>query len=370
MKNWIALSITLVAACGGKKESPGAGSAAGSAAGSPGSAMAKPLPRPSEGPLSTMPALEPTDEEKADKLRDGKIALGHTLFFDKRLSGANDRACYSCHMNEDGTGGHDPLAIGSGDKKLTRHAPVMWNVGYWKKSLYWDGRAEDLVANAKGAWGGANMGAGDDAAMDKKAAELVKVAGYKPLFEAAFGKDKIGGAQVQIALAAYMKTLVCNDTKYDKWAAGDKAALDDAQQRGYDVFMSKGACGNCHSPPFFSTAMNVEGGAYFNVGIGTKGVAEKDVDVGRAKVTQNPEHWAAFKPPSLRNITKSPPYFHDGSVAKLEDAVRYMASGGEPNPNKSELLVDRKLTDDEVKDVIAFLGALECGGKLDEPKLP
>jgi cytochrome c peroxidase len=116
--------------------------------------------------------------------------------------------------------------------------------------------------------------------------------------------------------------------------------------------------------------MPTEGGAYFNMGIGTKDVPEDKVDVGRMKVTNQPTDWASFKPPSLRNVTKSPPYFHDGSVAKLEDAVRLMASGGIPNKNKTPLAEDTKLSDAELADLIAFLGALDCPGKLEEPKLP
>jgi cytochrome c peroxidase len=166
-----------------------------------------------------------------------------------------------------------------------------------------------------------------------------------------------------------MRTLICADTAYDRYAAGDKAALSDQQQKGLDVFESKGRCSTCHAPPFFSTAMALEGGAYFNAGIGTDGPEDK-VDVGRMKVSNKPDDWAAFKPPSLRNITKSPPYFHNGSVPKLEDAVKIMASGGIANKNKSPLLQDAQLTDAERADLIAFLGALECGGKLEEPKLP
>jgi cytochrome c peroxidase len=87
-------------------------------------------------------------------------------------------------------------------------------------------------------------------------------------------------------------------------------------------------------------------------------------------VSKQPTDWAAFKPPSLRNVAKSAPYFHDGSVAKLEDAVRLMAGGGLPNKNKSPLAEDTKLTDAEIADVVAFLGSLDCPGKLEEPKLP
>jgi hypothetical protein len=107
--------------------------------------------RPSQTPQPKLPPPPDAGDPK-------KVELGHVLFFDKRLSGANDRACYSCHQNEDGNGGHDPIAIGSGDKPLTRHSPVIWNVGYWNNAFYWDGRAKTLEDNAKGAWSGGNMG--------------------------------------------------------------------------------------------------------------------------------------------------------------------------------------------------------------------
>jgi cytochrome c peroxidase len=249
----------------------------GSGTGSP-TAVEPPKVRASQQPLPTMPALElPADPKRAEK-----VALGHALFFDKRLSGANDRACYSCHQNEDGNGGHDPLAIGSGDKPLTRHSPVIWNVGYYKNAYYWDGRAKTLEDNAKGAWGGGNMGAGADN-LDKKAAEIVAIPGYKKLFEAAFPGTEVKADQVQQALSEYMRTLICTDTAYDKYAGGDKAALDEQQQRGLDLFQGKAKCGQCHAPPFFSTAMGLDNGIYFNAGIGTDGVAEDKVDVGRMK---------------------------------------------------------------------------------------
>ncbi|MBA3502068.1 MAG: hypothetical protein M4D80_04740 [Myxococcota bacterium] len=362
--------------CKKEKKDPGTASGTGAASGTgTGAAPAEPPKmRPSEQPQPPMPALELAEDAK----RKEKIALGHVLFFDKRLSGANDRSCYSCHQNEDGNGGHDPIAIGSGDKLLARHSPVIWNVGYWKNAFYWDGRAKTLEANVNGAWGGGNMGAAPGAdtpektteALDKKAAEIAKIKGYKPLLDAAFPKTAIKAEHINSAIAEYMRTLICNDTAFDKFAAGDKAALSEQQKKGLDIFLGKGKCITCHAPPFFSTAMPVDGGAYFNMGIGTKDVAEDKVDVGRMKVTNQPTDWAAFKPPSLRNVTKSPPYFHDGSVAKLEDAVKLMASGGIPNKNKSPLAEDTKLSDAELADLIAFFGALDCPGKLEEPKLP
>ncbi|HEY5947831.1 MAG TPA: cytochrome c peroxidase, partial [Kofleriaceae bacterium] len=327
-----ALAIVSITGCKKKDETKATEEGSGSAAPAP------VVNRPSQGPLPQMAALE----LPADPKRDAKVALGHALFFDKRLSGANDLACYSCHKNEDGNGGHDPLAIGSGGKTMTRHSPVIWNVGYWKNAGYWDGRAPTLEANVKGAWGGPNMNAGADN-LDKKAAELGKIASYKQLLTDAFGKTDVKGDDIASAIAEYMRTLVCKDTAYDKFAAGDKSALTEQQQRGLDNFVGKGACITCHAPPYFSTAMAVDGGIYFNAGIGTQ-VPEDQVDVGRMKVTNDPKDWAAFKPPSLRNVTKSPPYFHDGSVAKLEDAVKLMASGGIKNKNINPALGDRGLT--------------------------
>ena len=296
---------------------------------------------------------------------DAKVELGHQLFFDKRLSVDKSRSCYSCHQNEDGNGGHDPIAIGPNDKKLTRHSPVIWNVGFLPK-LYWDGRSESLEAQGLAALEGGNMGLGKDK-LPEKAAEIVKIVGYKKQFEAAFpGKGATAETLVQ-AISAYERTLVCNDTAYDKYAKGDKAALSDPQKRGLELFTGKAYCIMCHTPPFFSLAY-MGAGAFFDVGIGTEGKDEKDVDVGRMSVTKKDGDWAAFKPPSLRNVSKSAPYFHDGSRPTLEDAVRFMAGGGAKNKNLTPILADRKLSDDEVKSIVLFLGALDCNEKLTPPK--
>ncbi len=320
--------------------------------------------RPSQGKLMTLPPAPVAAAADA-----GKIALGHALFFDKRMSVDGSRSCYSCHLNEDGLGGHDPIAIGAGDKKLTRHSPVLWNLAYHNGGFYWDGRAATLEDQALGAWGGGNLGVGKDN-LDKKAAELMKIPGYAKLWKDAFGAAPPAAAQVALALAAYERTILCTDTAYDKFAAGDKTALDEAQQRGLDVFLSKGACSTCHTPPHFTLAAMTQGGAYFNAGLGIAGKDEKDVDVGRMSVTQKDLDWAAFKVPTLRGVSKSPPYFHDGSVAKLEDAVRYMANGPQANKNLTGLLQPKGLTDAEIADVVAFLGGLECKTPLVEPKLP
>ncbi len=336
---------------------PGPGTGAGTAAVAPA--------RPSQGPLQAMPALALPD----DPARAAKIALGNALFFDKRLSVDGSRSCYSCHLNENGLGGADPLAIGAGDKTLTRHSPVLWNVGYQKGAFYWDGRSATLEDQAKAAWGGGNLGVGKDN-LAAKATQMGAIAGYKPLFKAAFGDDAASVDRIAQALAEYERTIVCADTAYDRFAKGDKTALTDEQQRGLDVFMIKGQCGACHTPPHFSIAMQVDGGVYFNAGVGTAGKDEKDVDLGRMTVTQNAIDWAAFKVPSLRNVARTAPYFHDGSAATLADAVTYMSSGAQANKNLSALLAAKNLTAAETAELVSFLNALDCTGTLAEPKLP
>jgi cytochrome c peroxidase len=304
-----------------------------------------------------VPADNPSSKEK--------VEIGHQLFFDKRLSADGTRSCASCHANEDGTGGHEPLAIGAKNKPLTRHSQTLWNVGYAKR-LFWDGRAATLEDEALAELSGPSLGVGADK-LEAKAKELGKIASYKKQFDAAFpGKGATPTTLVQ-ALAAYERTLICDDTAYDRYAKGEKTALNAEQKRGLVVFTNKAGCPTCHTPPFFSIAFMSPEGAYFNAGIGTQGKKEEEVDVGRFSVTKAAGDWAAFKPPSLRNVSKSAPYFHDGSVKNLKDAVRFMASGGAKNKNLTPLLSDKQLTDAEVDDLVAFLGALECGKKLEEP---
>lgn len=347
------LSMMVLSACGGDRPSvgereeaiPAPGTAAEEAAGVLGA-----VPVPEDNPMT-----------------ESKIALGHQLFFDSRLSVDGSRSCYSCHRNEDGNGGAEPRAIGAGERQLPRHSPVIWNVGYMS-AFYWDGRAGSLEAQAKGAWGGGNMGVGAEN-LDAKAAEVGSIPGYAQQFQAVFGDRGATGETVAEAIAAYERTLVCDNTRYDRFLAGEVDALTEEELRGRDLFNGKAACAVCHTPPYFSVQFGTEGGVYYNVGIGIEGMAEEDVDAGRQGVTDLEEDWAAFKVPSLRNVAESAPYFHDGSVPTLAEAILYMAGPGVANRNLTPLLMDRGLSDEEVATLAAFLAALNCPD-LVEPELP
>ncbi len=298
---------------------------------------------------------------------EAKVALGHQLFFDARLSVDGSRSCYSCHLNADGNGGGVPTAVGAMNRALTRHSPVIWNVGYMTR-WYWDGRAGSLEDQALAAWRGGNMGVGQDG-LEAKAQEIGAIVGYAEQFAVVFPQRGATPETIVQAIAAYERTLVCNDTRYDRFARGEGDALTRQEREGLDLFMGRGACAACHTPPMFTHQALLQDGIYHNVGIGIEGRSEDQVDVGRMRVTEQEMDWAAFKTPSLRNISKSAPYFHDGSVANLDDAVRYMASGGYRNRNLSPLLMDRALSEGELAAIVAFLSSLECG-ELEEPDLP
>ena len=356
-------ALALLPACA-KKEAPQERSTAASTpvppvATTPALPPPPPLPEPpvSLGPLKAAPANNPTTP--------AKVALGKRLFFDKALSADGSRSCYSCHQNEDGTGGHEPTAIGAKNTPLPRHSPTLWNVGYLPR-FYWDGRSDSLEAQAKAAWAGGNMGVGADN-LAAKAAEFDAKPEYRAAFDAAFPGIGATAETVVQALSAYERTLFCGDTALDRHVAGDTSAMNEQQKAGLELFISKAGCHGCHTPPFFSDAFTSEDGSYHNVGVGIKDKDPKTVDVGRQKISNNPTEFAAFKTPSLRNVTRSAPYLHDGSMSKLEDVVRFMAGGGYKNPALDPKMVDKKLSDDEVQKVIAFLGALECTGSLTPP---
>ena len=200
-----------------------------------------------------------------------KIALGHQLFFDARMSVDGSRSCYSCHQNEHGNGGETPLAVGAKEKQLTRHSPVIWNTAYFE-AFYWGGRAGSLEAQAKGAWGGGNMGVGKEN-LAAKAAELAKIKGYNRQFDEGVPRRRNdAGDTIAKAISAYERALICNNTAYDRYAKGDDNALSDQQKRRLGALHGQRAM-RCvpRTTAFFSSAMGVPGGLYYNVGIGTAG---------------------------------------------------------------------------------------------------
>jgi cytochrome c peroxidase len=286
-----------------------------------------------------------------------KVALGRQLWFDKRLSGDGSRSCYSCHVCEKGLTDGLAKAVGAYEKQLPRSSPTLWNIGYHKE-YYWDGRSGSLEKQAMAAWKGGNMGA------EGKEAEIVgrvgALEGYRSQFRKVFNEDATADNMMK-ALAAYERTIISGDTAWDKFNAGNQSALDAAAKRGFEVFKSV-KCNNCHDGVLFTDLQ------YHNVGVG---MDKPEPDVGRFKVTNKPEDTGAFKTPTLRDIAKSAPYFHDGSVATLEDAVDFMLGGGRENQYLDKKnLKKQDITKEQRADLLAFLKSLTVDCKLTEPPLP
>jgi cytochrome c peroxidase len=287
-----------------------------------------------------------------------KVALGRQLFFDKRLSADGSRSCYSCHVCEKGLTDGLAKAVGAFNKQLPRSSPTLWNIGYHKE-FYWDGRSPSLEKQAMAAWTGGNMGAKDKE--NEIVAKLNAIEGYRAQFQKVFSSDATP-ENIMKAISAFERTIISGGTPYDRWRAGDESAVGDDVKRGWKIFDEVAKCSNCHAGVLFTDLQ------YHNVGIG---MDQPEPDVGRFKVTNRPEDTGAFKTPTLRDIAKSAPYFHDGSAATMEEAVDIMLGGGKPNK-----YLDRKnlkkvtLTPEQKQDLLAFLRALTVDCTLSEPRLP
>lgn len=285
-----------------------------------------------------------------------KVALGRQLFFDERLSGDGTRSCYSCHVCEKGLTDGLPKAIGAFNKQLPRSSPTLWNIGYHKE-FYWDGRSASLEKQAMAAWTGANMGA---TKAEEITAKLNAIQGYRGQFQGVFGSDATPDNIVK-AIAAFERTIISGNTAWDRYQAGDRSALSESAWRGWNIFQAI-KCTNCHDGVLFTDQQ------YHNVGIG---MDQKEPDVGRFKVTNKPEDTGAFKTPTLRDIAKSAPYFHDGSAATLEDAVDIMLKGGKPNAHlDTKNLQPHNVLPDQRQALLDFLRSLTVDCGLKKPELP
>jgi cytochrome c peroxidase len=286
-----------------------------------------------------------------------KVALGRQLFFDERLSIDGSKSCYSCHVCEHGLTDGLPKAIGPGNKQLTRSSPTLWNIGYHKQ-FYWDGRSGSLEAQAMAAWKGGNMGVGEKTG--EIAAKINALQGYKMQFQTVFQSDATPENMMK-AISAYERTIISGDTAWDRWKAGDNTAISMSAYRGWNIFQAI-KCNNCHDGVLFTDQQ------YHNIGIG---MDQTEPDPGRGKVTNKPEDTGAFKTPTLRDIARSAPYFHDGSAKTLEEAVDIMLAGGKENQYLDKKnLQPHKILPEQREDLLNFLRSLNVDCKLTKPPLP
>jgi cytochrome c peroxidase len=282
-----------------------------------------------------------------------KIELGRLLYFDKRLSIDDTVSCATCHAPESGFSDGKKTSVGVRGQTGARNAPTVINRAF-STVQFWDGRAASLEEQAKGpVMNPIEMAMPSHEVIVEK---LTKIQGYKPLFARAFGTDQITIDRVAQAIAAFERTVLSGNSPFDKYQAGDRTALSEAARRGFDIFEDKAACRKCHS------GFNFTDEKYHNLGVGWDPKTKKLKDEGRIVVTKNQLDKGAFKTPTLREIARTAPYMHDGSLATLEEVVELYNKGGEKNPFLDKDIKPLKLTPQEKADLVEFLKALSGEG--------
>lgn len=271
-----------------------------------------------------------------------KISLGKQLYFDGRLSADNKVSCASCHDPAKGFSNGEQFATGVEGKKGGRNSPTVINTAYGVLQ-FWDGRAKSLEDQALGPiQNPIEMNMTLDAVIKK----LNGIEGYKTQFKKVFGTDGVTSDGIAKAIAAYERTVISGNAPYDKFKAGDTKALSESAQRGMKLFFGKAHCSACHAGPNFSD------NSFHNIGVG---MGKKDFDKGRADISKLSGDTGAFKTPTLREIAKSGPYFHDGSAKTLEEVVDHYAKGGIPNEWLDEEIFNIKIAPAEKADLVKFM---------------
>ena len=295
-----------------------------------------------------LPAVAPAPADNPTTA--AKVELGKMLYHDPRFSETGTVACASCHDVMEGGDDHRPTSVGVHGVLGGRNAPTVYNAAFLS-SQFWDGRAATLEEQAKGPiTNPVEMGMKD---LPSAMARIRAIPGYAPYFAAAFGTgDVMTIDNAAKAIAAYERTLITPNSPYDRYVRGEKTALDARQQRGMELFATAG-CGGCHQGATFAGPALASGTPFlqkFPV-VETSPIVAKyglDKDLGRAVSTGKPEDQHLWRVPTLRNLTYTAPYLHNGAVKTLPEVARVMAN--------SQL--GRELTPAEAADLAAFLESL------------
>ncbi len=323
-----------------------------------------------------------------------KIELGKLLFFDTRIGGDASVSCADCHMPKQGWGFNDPISRGYPGVIHWRNSQTVVNAAFLGK-LFWAGAAKSLESQAPGAALGAVSGNGE---RDMVEARLAFIPEYVKRFKKVFGDDWPKVNNVWKAMSAFERTLIHNDTPFDKYMRGDKKALSEQQVRGLNLFKGKANCVECHNGPLLTDQK------FYNLGVPR---AEDWTESGLAQITFRYEQYAKgtteelyrkikddaglyyrtkqksdmgkFRTPPLRYTAYTAPFMHNGSFFDFDEIVDFYNEGGDSNEftdgtlakTKTKLLKPLKLTDEEKEDLVAFLESLSGEEiKIETPKLP
>jgi cytochrome c peroxidase len=259
-----------------------------------------------------------------------KIELGRKLFHDRRLSRTRTIACASCHDPARAFSDRRPLAVGVFGRVGRRHAPALINRGYGR-SFFWDGRIATLEEQVL------------KPIQDPNEMDLT--------LEEASSRIRMSVSTISNALATYLRSILSGNSPYDRFINGDRKALTAEQQRGLQIFRGRGNCTACHVGPTFSDER------FHNTGVAWQDDRLQDEGHGNG----------TFKTPTLREVARTAPYMHDGSLATLIDVVDFYGDGGRKNPSLDPEVRPLRLTDEEKRALMLFLeslsGAIREGGR-------
>ncbi len=278
--------------------------------------------------LTEVPYPESNPNQKAVE------ELGKQLFFDPRLIGDRTFSCAACHFP--GTGWSDPHPNKiKNTQGMDRQAPSLINVAF-QKAFFWDGRSKTL-----------------EDAIEVHLKELSLTSGYKTSalpqayqqkFLHIFGTSSTSSTNIAKAIANFLRTIVVQDSPFDRWIAGDTSALSQSARRGFLLFIGKAECSKCHSAPNFSDSK------FHNIGLNT-------LDPGRLDVSQKKVDKGRFRTSSLRQISRTPPYMHTGTKNTLMAVIEFYSHGGDRHEPSNELKV-LNLTEQEEREILDFLTSL------------
>lgn len=316
-------------------------------------------------PLAPLPALAQEPNAK-------QAALGKLLFFDGRLSGDGSTSCASCHDPTKGWADGIPLSKGYPGALYFRNTPTVVNVVYGRY-LYWDGRmlASDLPTLVRDHISEAHFMQADGRLVIER---LRQIPAYEQGFREAFGGEPTYG-RILNAVTAYLQTLRSRDVPFDRFLQGEDQAISAEAKRGLELFRGKANCIQCHNGSMLSD------GGFHNLGLAanqeifrtperhitfrrffkTLGVSEYAnlrEDVGLYALTKRAEDWGRFRTPTLREVSNTAPYMHDGSLTNLEEVVEFYNRGGGEDKEKDLFLRPLELTQQEKSDLAAFLRSL------------
>ncbi len=314
------------------------------------------------------------------QLKSEEVELGKKLFFDGRLSGDGTTFCASCHIPEKAYTDGEPLSAGYPNTLYFRNTPTLINAGF-KKFLYWDGRlpGNDLPTVIRDHLSEAHFMQADGRLIIER---LRQVPEYEETFKKVYGGEPSYG-KILNALSAFVKSLTSEEIPFDKYLNGDRKALSAGAERGLFLFKGKAGCNRCHAGPlltderfhrlgvpenpqiFEDPLRHITFRRFFKT-LGVEGYASLRHDVGLYAITKEEKDRRLFKTPSLREVSRTSPYMHNGVFKSLEEIVSFYDKG-DGSSDKDPLLKPLNLSDREKKDLVEFLGSLSGAEKVVSP---